>query len=157
MLCCLRYLIACNTCVFRVGCVCLLSVILKLSFGGKISLVVRIWLSIRISHEALHARSRLFMTTLMSQSCWALVAQVLLVDILIAEMPKYCGCCDKFVWPNDDPLEDWEVSWEPMLWRAVEDFASYGSMRALVSSSVVFCIASAVFKLRTIHDLCALL
>jgi hypothetical protein len=29
-----------------------------------------------------------------------------------AEMPEYCGCCGKFIWPNDDPLEDWKVNWE---------------------------------------------
>jgi hypothetical protein len=23
-------------------------------------------------------------------------------------MTEYCGCCDKFVWPNDDLPEDWE-------------------------------------------------
>jgi hypothetical protein len=34
----------------------------------------------------------------------------LLVDILVVEMPEYCGCCGKFVWPSDDPPEDWEVS-----------------------------------------------
>jgi hypothetical protein len=34
---------------------------------------------------------------------------------LVAEMPEYCGCCGKFVWPNGDPPEDWEVSWEPKL------------------------------------------
>jgi hypothetical protein len=50
-----------------------------------------------LSHEALHARSRLFMTTLMGQSYRALVAQALLVDLLVTEMPEYCGCCGKFV------------------------------------------------------------
>jgi hypothetical protein len=54
--------------VFRVGCAYLLSVVLKLSFGRKVSLVVRVWLSIGLSHEALHARSQLFMATLMGQS-----------------------------------------------------------------------------------------
>jgi hypothetical protein len=59
------------------------------------------------------------MATLLGQFCRALVAQVLLVDyILCAEMSKYCGCCGKFVWPNGDPPEDWEVSWEPKLSRA---------------------------------------
>jgi hypothetical protein len=54
------------------------------------------------------------MTTLTGQSCWALVAQALLVDFyLCAEMPEYYGCCGKFVWPSGDPPEDWEVSWEP--------------------------------------------
>jgi hypothetical protein len=69
MLYCLRYLFVCNSCVFRVGCACLLSVLLKLSFGSKVSLIVRVWLSIVLSHEALHARSQLFMDTLMGQSC----------------------------------------------------------------------------------------
>jgi hypothetical protein len=30
-------------------------------------------------------------------------------------MPKYCDYCGKFVWPNDDPHEGWEVNWEPKL------------------------------------------
>jgi hypothetical protein len=55
--------------MFRVGCACLLSVVLNLRFGSKVSLVVRVWLSIELSHEALHARSRLFMAALMGQSC----------------------------------------------------------------------------------------
>jgi hypothetical protein len=55
------------------------------------------------------------MAMLTSQSCFALVAQALLVDILVVEMSEYCGCCGKFVWPNGDPLEDWEVSWGPEL------------------------------------------
>jgi hypothetical protein len=33
------------------------------------------------------------------------------VDHLVAEMPEYCGCCGKFVWPSGDASEDWEVSW----------------------------------------------
>jgi hypothetical protein len=39
-------------------------------------------------------------------------------------MPKYCGCCDKFVWPNGDPPEDWEVNWEPKFWEVAEDSTS---------------------------------
>jgi hypothetical protein len=31
---------------------------------------------------------------------------------LCAEMPEYCGCYGKFVWPNGDPPEGWEVNWE---------------------------------------------
>jgi hypothetical protein len=34
---------------------------------------------------------------------------------LCAEMPEYCGCCDKFVCSSGDPPEDWEISWEPKL------------------------------------------
>jgi hypothetical protein len=33
----------------------------------------------------------------------------------VAEMPKYCECYGKFVWPSADPPEGWEVSWEPKL------------------------------------------
>jgi hypothetical protein len=33
----------------------------------------------------------------------------------VAEIPEYYGCCGKFVGPSGDPLEDWEVSWEPEL------------------------------------------
>jgi hypothetical protein len=54
--------------VFRIGCACLLSVVLKLSFGSKVSLIVRVCLSIELSHEALHARSQLFMAMLIGQS-----------------------------------------------------------------------------------------
>jgi hypothetical protein len=50
-------------------------------------------------------------------------------------MSEFCGCCDKFVLTNGEP-EDCEVTWEPTLWATAEDFASYGSMRARVSSSV---------------------
>jgi hypothetical protein len=32
------------------------------------------------------------------------------VDLLVTEMPEYCGCCGKFVWPNGNPPEDWKVS-----------------------------------------------
>jgi hypothetical protein len=46
------------------------------------------------------------MTMLTGQSCWTLVAQALLVDLLVAEMSEYCGCCGKFVWPSDDPPKD---------------------------------------------------
>jgi hypothetical protein len=38
-------------------------------------------------------------------------------------MTEYCDCCDKFVWPNDEP-EDWEVTWEPAPWAVAVDFAS---------------------------------
>jgi hypothetical protein len=37
------------------------------------------------------------------------------VDLLVVEMPEYCRCCGKFVWPNGDPLENCEVIWEPKL------------------------------------------
>jgi hypothetical protein len=37
------------------------------------------------------------------------------VDLLVAELPEYCGCCGKFVCPNGDPPEDWKVSWGPEL------------------------------------------
>jgi hypothetical protein len=30
-------------------------------------------------------------------------------------MTEYCGYGGKFVWPNGDPPEDWEVNWEPKL------------------------------------------
>jgi hypothetical protein len=69
MLCCLRCLIACNSYVFRIRCAYLLSVVLKLSFGSKVSLIVWVWLSIELSHEALHARNQLFMATLLGQFC----------------------------------------------------------------------------------------
>jgi hypothetical protein len=36
---------------------------------SKDSLLVWVWYSIGLSHEALHAKSRLFMTTLMGKSC----------------------------------------------------------------------------------------
>jgi hypothetical protein len=49
-------------------------------------------------------------------------------------MSEYCDCYDKFVWSNCEP-EDWEVTWEPTMWAATEDFASFDLMRALVSSS----------------------
>jgi hypothetical protein len=54
------------------------------------------------------------MTMLIGQSCWALVAQALLVDLnLCAEgIPEYCDCCGKFVC-SGTLLEDWEVTWEP--------------------------------------------
>jgi hypothetical protein len=53
------------------------------------------------------------MVMLTGKSC--LIAQVLLVDLLYAEeMPKFCGCCDKFVWPSTPP-EDWETTWDPVL------------------------------------------
>jgi hypothetical protein len=55
--------------VFRVGCVYLLSVVLKLCFRSKVTLVVRVWPNIGLSNEALHARSRLFMAMLMGQFC----------------------------------------------------------------------------------------
>jgi hypothetical protein len=42
---------------------------------------------------------------------------------LFAEMPEYYSCCGKFVWPSGNPPEDWEVSWEPMLCGAANDFA----------------------------------
>jgi hypothetical protein len=33
-------------------------------------------------------------------------------------MPEYYGCSGKFVWPNGDQPEGWEVNWEPKLWKA---------------------------------------
>jgi hypothetical protein len=33
-------------------------------------------------------------------------------------MPEYCGCCGKFVWPNGDPPEGWEVNWESKIRKA---------------------------------------
>jgi hypothetical protein len=38
-------------------------------------------------------------------------------------MSEYCGYFGKFVSPNGE-AEDCEVTWEPALWRATEDFAS---------------------------------
>jgi hypothetical protein len=63
------------------------------------------------------------MVTLTDQSCWALVAQALLVDYLCAEMLEYCDCYGKFVWPNDE-LEYWEETWELAPWATAEDSAS---------------------------------
>jgi hypothetical protein len=55
------------------------------------------------------------MTALTGQSYRVLVAKPCLWIFLVAKMSEYCGCCSKFVWPSDDPPEDWEVSWEPEL------------------------------------------
>jgi hypothetical protein len=64
------------------------------------------------------------MATLTGQSCWALVAQALLVDFkLCAEMPEYGDCCDSWVWSNGEP-EVLEETWELTPWAAAEDFAS---------------------------------
>jgi hypothetical protein len=53
------------------------------------------------------------MAMLMGQSCWALVAQALLVYFnLCAEMSELCDCCGKWVWPGVKP-EEWEETWEP--------------------------------------------
>jgi hypothetical protein len=30
-------------------------------------------------------------------------------------MPEYCSCYSKFVWPNDDLPEGWEMNWEMKL------------------------------------------
>jgi hypothetical protein len=38
-------------------------------------------------------------------------------------MPEYCDCYGKWVLPSGEP-EDWEETWEPAPWVAVEDFAS---------------------------------
>jgi hypothetical protein len=44
------------------------------------------------------------MTILMGQSCWALIAQYLLVDFqMCIEMPEFCDCCSKWVWPSGEP------------------------------------------------------
>jgi hypothetical protein len=40
-----------------------------LKLESKDSLLAQVWHSIELIHEALHARSWLFMTTLMDQSC----------------------------------------------------------------------------------------
>jgi hypothetical protein len=50
------------------------------------------------------------MITLTGKSCRVLVAQSLFVKLLCAEMPEYYDCCEKFVWPNGDPPEGWEVN-----------------------------------------------
>jgi hypothetical protein len=31
---------------------------------------------------------------------------------LCAELPEYCDCCGKWVWPSGEP-ENWEETWEP--------------------------------------------
>jgi hypothetical protein len=43
MLYCLIYLIACTSCMIRVGCTFLLSVGLELKFESKDSLIVQVW------------------------------------------------------------------------------------------------------------------
>jgi hypothetical protein len=30
---------------------------------------------------------------------------------MCADMPKYCDCCGKWVWPSGE-TEDWEETWE---------------------------------------------
>jgi hypothetical protein len=88
---------------------------------SKIFKPIWIWNGQRWSYGA---RSRLFMTTLMGQSCWALVAQALLVYFYVcAEMPGFCDCCGKLVWPSGEP-DVWEETWEPTPWAAAEDFTS---------------------------------
>jgi hypothetical protein len=52
-----------------------------LKLENKDSLLMWVWHNIELSHEALHARSRLFMAALTGQSYWTLVAQALLVDL----------------------------------------------------------------------------
>jgi hypothetical protein len=53
------------------------------------------------------------MVTLTSQSCWALVAQALFMFVNVcAELPEFCDCCGKWVWPSGEP-EVWEETWEP--------------------------------------------
>jgi hypothetical protein len=48
------------------------------------------------------------MVTLTGQSCCALVAQALLVYFNVcAEMPGFCDCYGKWVWPSGEP-EEWE-------------------------------------------------
>jgi hypothetical protein len=52
------------------------------------------------------------MVTLIGQFCKVSVAQAYLVDLnLSVEMPEFCCCYDKFVWPSTPP-EDWEAIWE---------------------------------------------
>jgi hypothetical protein len=64
------------------------------------------------------------MATLIGQSYWTLVAQALLVFFkLCAEMPWFCDCYGKWVYPSGEPNE-WEETWEPAPWAAAEDFAS---------------------------------
>jgi hypothetical protein len=64
------------------------------------------------------------MSTLTGQSCWALVAQVLLVYFNVCiEMPEFCDYCGKWMWPSDEP-EELEETWEPTPWAAADDFAS---------------------------------
>jgi hypothetical protein len=63
------------------------------------------------------------MATLTGQSCRALVAQACLCCSLCAEMPGFCDCCGKWVWPSGE-LEVWEETWEPAPGAAAEDFAS---------------------------------
>jgi hypothetical protein len=49
-----------------------------------------------------------------------------------AELPGFCDCCGKWVWPSDEP-EVWEETWEPAPCRGLRIL---GPMRALVSPSV---------------------
>jgi hypothetical protein len=53
------------------------------------------------------------MATWTGQSCWALVAQALLVFVNMGtELPGFCDYCGKWVWPSGE-LEFWEETWEP--------------------------------------------
>jgi hypothetical protein len=83
------------------------------------------------------------MATLTGQSCRYLVAQALLVDFnLCAEgTPEYYDCCGKF-----DPLKSR---------RGLRVIGLDASI--CIIELVVFCIASTVFELRTLHHLCALM
>jgi hypothetical protein len=93
------------------------------------------------------------MTTLTGKSCWALVAQSLLVKSLCVEMPEYCGCCEKFVWPNGDPPEGWEVNWELKLWIAIVGLRILGldvspCIRRVVYVSLLLCFRNSNISLK---------
>jgi hypothetical protein len=73
----------------------------------------------------LHARSRLFMATLMGQSCWALVAQVLLVQLIV--------CRDAwilwFLWQFH--VAQWRSTWRLWSQLGVEALKSHHGLHIL--------------------------
>jgi hypothetical protein len=49
---------------------------------------------------------------------------------MCVEMPKYCDCYDKWVWPSGES-EDWEETWEPA--------SGAGGSMARMAYSVIAC------------------
>jgi hypothetical protein len=86
--------------------------VIELKLESKDSLLAWVWHSIELilfnlACYELIVYGHVDGSVLLSFSCSSFTCGI----YVCVEMPEYCSCYGKFIWPNGEP-EDWEVTWE---------------------------------------------